>query len=215
VKCIVLAIIAIASITGIAACSGSGTHTQSLSPSASSSDPTSGTTSTSSPPSSSSSAASPTNKPTSPPIPTPSVSPAAQPAVNAYVKLYALSASLYADPAHAKTGALSTYESAKLVSYDVATLKQMAAAGHAYRGSPPGLRLKVVLTTPTVVTLTNCGLLSKTSPYEQYDVKTGKPVSTPTAAVPPPYLKVLTMQQAGDHWLLQSIATNTSRTCTS
>lgn len=218
-KRLVLAIVAIASVTVIAACGSSGTHTQSLSPAPPSTDPVTGTStpSSSSPsiPSPSSSSSSPTNKPTSVSIPTPSVSPAAQPAVNAYVQLYALSASLYADPAHAKTGALNTYESAKLVSYDITTLKQMATDGRAYRGSPPGLRLKVVLTTPTVITLTNCGLLSKTDPYKQYDIKTGKPISAPSAAVPPPYLKVLTMQRAGGHWMLQSIATNTSRTCRS
>jgi hypothetical protein len=198
-------------VTLTAACSSSGTHTQSLSPSAPSKDPTSDSSGVSS----SSSPASPTKKPTKPSVPTPSVSPAAQPAVDAYVKLYTLTASLYADPAHANTTALGNYESAKLVSNDVATLKQLATDGRAYRGTLPDLRLKVVLTTPTVVTLTNCGLLSKTDPYEQYDIKTGKPISTPKAAVPPPYLKVLTIQHSGQRWLLQSITTNTARTCTS
>lgn len=209
-KRVVVAVVAFAASVSLAACGSSGTHTQSLSPSAPSSDPTSSSPSVSP----SSSSVSSTAKPTTPAVPTPSVSAAAQPAVNAYVALYTLTGSLYADPAHANTADLSKYESAKLVSNDVATLKQLAAADLAYRGTLPGLRLKVVLTSPTTITLTNCGLLSKSDPYEQYNVKTGKTAASPTAAVPPPYLKVLTIQKSGDRWLLQSIATNTARTCT-
>jgi hypothetical protein len=147
------------------------------------------------------------------PVSTPTVAPAAQPAVDAYLTLYDLTAQLYADPVHADTSQLSKYETSALINNDISTLKALAAAGIAYRGQPAALRLKVVSASSTAVTLTNCGLASTANPYERYYVKTGKLVPTSTPAVPPPYLKVLTLQLSDGRWKLASVATNSTRTC--
>lgn len=210
-----VAVAAVFSAASIAACSSSGPHVTSTSPLTSNSvtgTPSSSSVRESSPRTSGGDSSPATSDPSN--ISTPSVTPGAQPAVNAYIAGYVLTTRAYADPSDANLATLARYEAGAVLAEDESTLKELAGAGIAYRGIAAIPHPKVVSASPTSVTLTDCGTLSKRQPYEQYYVKTGKPVPASVPAVPPPYLKVLTMQKAAGQWKLVSIATRANRTCT-
>lgn len=195
------------SMLALAACStGSGTHTQSYSPS--SSHPSSAAvTSTFSSAPVSSHPSSPTGF--GPP----------QPAVEVYFKLIAASNAAFRDPAHVSSTALDKYlAGGAKIEFDQA-LAAAKKQGIAYKGTPSTPRLKVVSSAingslPEVV-LRDCGLESSSDPFVGYYVATGKPVPTSKPKVPPPYAKTIKMFQPGrKQWVITSLTTDATKTCT-
>lgn len=216
-KRVVGAAIAIATITGISACtSSSGTHTQSLTPTPPSTTqttpsgppPTDPTTSTDTTTSRTHTVSRPNT------IAPPSVAPAAQGAVNSYIAFVNLSILSDANPAHANLDAFSKYVTGSALNEIKSGFRQLAKDGYAYRGTPPKPRLKVTVSQAAVVVLSDCGLESTTHPYVEYDVKTGKAIPQRTLSPPPPYLHVITMHSIGGSWKLASIDVDSSKTCT-
>lgn len=198
-------------LVGTAGCSSSGTHTQSLSPSPSSSAPPATSSTSPSDPSTASNTA-PVTKPST--ITPPTVVPAAQGAVNSYIAFVNLSVAASVDPAHANLDAFSKYVTGSALTEIKSGFREMAKDGYAYKGTPPKPRLKVTVSDSSVVVLSDCGLESKSDPYVEYDVKTGKLVPQPTRTPAPPYLHVITMHSVSGGWKLASIDVNSSKTCT-
>lgn len=198
----------VALATILTACGGnSGTHTQSFSPSPS--DPVS--TSISSAPQSSSSSRSSTSSG----LPTPTVTPPAQGAVNAYIGLQNALSVASRDPKHADLAGVNKYLSGTALTLFDQSLKSMASAGQAYRGTPASPRVTVQsVVSSSFVFLTNCPLASSSDPFIRYDVKTGSAITAPTQSPPPPYLETLPMKKVGSQWKLTDFIQNTSKTCT-
>lgn len=205
----VLAIMLIASLTGVAACSSSGTHTQSLSPSSPSS---SSTSSTASPSRSTTSSTSVATKPK--PIPTPTVTPPAQGAVDAYVSMANVLDGWDHDPKKANAAQLQPYVTDKTISQLVAIYKGMAAHGLAYRGDPDTPHLTVLVAGSSLTALSDCPTPSATNPAVEYVVATGKPVPPPANPIPGLHPKAVTVLFTAGRWKVQSIIPNEAKVCT-
>ncbi|HEX2904639.1 MAG TPA: hypothetical protein VHO01_14390 [Jatrophihabitans sp.] len=191
--------------------SSSGVHTQTLTsdpPSSASVSPTPSTSVTTS-------TASPTKSHSG--IPTPTVTvPGAQDAVNAYIAFYNASGAADRDPTNANVVAIDGYLTGKAKTLFDSNYASMKQSGLAYRGTAPDPRVKVQqVFSDTSVFLESCPLESKTDPYIEYTVSTGKPVATgATRNPPPPYLLILPMVKVGGQWQLSDVLPNTSKTCT-
>jgi hypothetical protein len=147
-------------------------------------------------------------------VPTPTVTQPAQAAVDAYISAYNLGNQLFLNPATANPGALAEFEMGQALLADTASLKALAKAGIAYRGTPAQPRIKVVTAAGTVVTIADCGLESKTDSYVEYYVKTGALVPQRKLPHPPPYLHAITVSNTGAGWKVADIAVDGSKTCT-
>ena len=152
-----------------------------------------------------------------PRIPTPTVTPPAQGAVAAYIASVNAGVAIDLDPAHTNIAALDNYltgEAKNEIEGNYATMKK---DGLAYRGTPATPRVRVLsVVSPSTILLGNCPLASKTDPFIQYYIKTGRPVpATTTPSPPPPYLLLLNMTIVSGHWKLAKLVQDRSRTCTS
>lgn len=199
----------------LVACVSSGTRTQSFSPSptdpqsslSSPSTANSGPTTQSSPP--------PTSKTTGASIATPTVVPAAQAAVNAYIGLIQATVEADRDPAHADLAKIDAYLTGKARNLVDAQYGAMKRTGQAYRGSPADPRLKVQsIISPVSIVLSSCPLGSRTDPYVEYYVATGKPVPVRKHNPPTPYRAALFMTQVSGQWKLSDLVQDASKTCT-
>lgn len=197
----------------LAGCGSSGVHTQTPTfdpPSSSTRGPTSGPSVT--PPSS------PTSKLSSPPS-TPSGFGDAQPAVMVYLTVISAYDDAFRHPATASTASFGKYLVGQAKVDVDRSLAQARAASIAYRGTPDVPRLKVMSSSlegslPEVV-LRDCGHASMTDPFVGYQVKTGKPLPTSTPKVPPPYAKTVKMFQPNrKQWVISSVTTDATKTCT-
>ena len=207
-----VAVAAVALATTLTACGGSsGTHTQSFSPS-----PTDASSmSSTSPAPTSPSSSGPTGSSSSKAIPTPTVTPSAQDAVGAYIALENALTVASRDPKHADLASVNKYLSGKALTLFDHSLKSMASAGQAYRGTPASPRVKVQsVVSSGFVFLTSCPLASSSDPFVRYDVKTGKAIAVRKQSPPPPYLETLPMKKVGSQWKLTDFIQNTSKTCT-
>lgn len=203
-----LSVLLAAVLTGCGGGSGVRTQAPTSEPpitSTSSSAPSSVSTSTSTTPSSSASA-----------VPTPKVTGTAQDAVAAYIAFYNASGAADRDPAHADLAALDRFLTGKAKTLFDSNYASMKKFGLAYRGTAPDPRVKVrQVFSGKSVFLESCPLPSKTHPYVEYRVSTGKPVAARVKRnPPPPYLLILPMVKVGDHWKLSDVLQNTSKTCT-
>lgn len=203
---IAAAIVTVA-VVSIAGCGSSGTHTQSLSPTA----PTSPSTGPVSSPNPSSSAPSSMHSSNGKPIPTPSVTSTAQGAVNAYIAMSNVLSRWDAHPASAKGGDLKAYVTAPALKQFVATYQNLAEHGLAYRGALPANHVKIVTADSASVVISNCQIQSESDPYVEYVVATGK--SVPPSGGRGPYLKVVTILHAAGGWRVNSIVTDASTVC--
>jgi len=193
----------------LTACTSSGTHPQSFSPT--SSTPTSTTATNSASASSSNTSAS---RSIAPPIPAPTVTPPAQDAVNAYIAFYNAMTAADQDPAHADVAKIDSYLTGKALALTRDVIANQKKSGIAYRGTPPNPRVKVeTIFSSTFMFLTSCPLESVTDPFVQYYVATGKPVPVTKPAVPPPYKLKLSMEKIGAAWKLADLLVDTSKTC--
>jgi hypothetical protein len=196
----------------LAGCGGSsGVHTQTLTSDSRPSTSVSRTPSTSV----TTSTASPTMLPSG--IPTPTVTvPGAQDAVNAYIAFYNASGAADRDPTDANDVAIDGYLTGRAKTLFDSNYASMKQSGLAYRGTAPDPRVKVQqVFSDTSVFLESCPFESKTDPYVEYTVSTGKQVATgATRNPPPPYLLVLPMVKVGGQWQLSDVLPNTSKTCT-
>lgn len=208
VKRILAAIAAAVSLATLAACGSSGTHTQSLTPSASASSSTSRPTA-SSVPATPSRSTPPRSAPR--PLPTPSVTPPAQGAVNAYTAALNVLLRWDVDPRKAKPKELAPYVTPKVLQQFVASFKNMAQHGLAYRGTPDTSHLKIVTADSSTVVFTDCMVPSRTAPYTQYVVATGKPVPPTVPAGLHP--RVITMLNQRGRWRMSSDIPNFAKTC--
>lgn len=149
-------------------------------------------------------------------VPTPSVTARAQGAVDAYIAFYNASGAADRDPAHADIGALDRYLTGKARTLFDTNYNSMRRSGVAYRGTAPDPHVRVQqIFSDTSVFLASCPVESRTDPYVEYTVSTGKPVATGAKRnPPPPYLLVLPMAKVGDQWKLSDVLPNTSKTCT-
>jgi hypothetical protein len=153
-------------------------------------------------------------KPT-PTIAIPKVEKGAQDAVNAYVAYLRAAYLVEADPAGIRRGDMTKLLGAKALKSINASLDALGRAGIGYRGTPPDPRLKVVeVKSSKLVFLTSCPLQSKTDPYHQVVLATGKPVKVSDHKPGPPYLRTLTMFHNKKRWVLIKFSDDTSRTCT-
>lgn len=93
----------------------------------------------------------------------------------------------------------------------------LKAQGVQFRGAPPQPRIRVAKVETSAkpyptVTLTDCQSPAPT--WNEYVVESGKRVPAVTASVLPPYEITARMIFYRQHWGLQSVTTDTSRTCT-
>jgi hypothetical protein len=145
----------------------------------------------------------------------PKVEKGAQDAVNAYVEYLRAAYLVEADPAGIRRGDMTKLLGAKALKSINASLDALGQAGIGYRGTPPNPRLKVVeVKSAKLVFLTSCPLQSKTDPYHQVVLATGKPVKVSDRKPGPPYLRTLTMFHNKKRWVLIKFSDDTSRTCT-
>jgi hypothetical protein len=146
----------------------------------------------------------------------------AQPAVDAYENFWATSMAANASPfAPASTPAAS--EDFTKFSFDPARanqltyVAQLVQSGVAWKGSHPTPRLSVTAIDleaspyPTV-TLTNCPTPAPT--WQAYYLATGKPVPGNPSAVPLPYEITVQMIKYQGQWGVQSLTSDSSKTCT-
>lgn len=208
VKRFLVTVLAAASAATLAACGGSGAHTESLSPSASGSSTFSGS-GPSSAPTTSSRSTPPNSAPR--PIPTPSVAPPAQGAANAYTAALNVLLRWDVDPRKADPPELAPYVTSKVLHQFVGSFKTMARHGLAYRGTPDTSHLKVVTADSSAVVFTDCQVPSPTDPYTQYVVATGKAVSPTVPAGLHP--RVITMLNQQSHWRMSSDIPDFAKTC--
>jgi hypothetical protein len=153
-------------------------------------------------------------KPT-PTISIPKVEKSAQGAVDAYIGYLRASYLVEADPAGIRRGDMTKLLGAKALKSINAFLDALGQAGIGYRGTPPDPRLKVVeVASSKLVFLSSCPLQSKTDPYHQVVLATGKPVKVSDRKPGPPYLRTLTMFHNKKRWVLIKFSDDTSRTCT-
>ena len=112
--------------------------------------------------------------------------------------------------------ALDRYLTGKAKTLFDSNYASMKKSGLAYRGTAPDPRVKVQqVFSATSVFLTSCPLESRTDPYIEYTVSTGKPVATRAKRnPPPPYLLILPMVKVGDRWKLSDVLSSTGKTCT-
>lgn len=153
-------------------------------------------------------------KPT-PTIAVPTVRKDAQGAVDAYIGYLRAAVLVEANPAAIRRGDMNKLLGARALKSINASLDALGRAGIGYRGTPPDPRLKVVdVKSPKLVFLTSCPLQSKSDPYRQVVMATGRPVKVSTAKPGPPYLRTLTMFHNKKRWVLIKFRDDTSRTCT-
>lgn len=193
---------------GLAACSSSGVRTQSPSPSKASGSSTLVTPSSSA-----------TSSPTDAPTRTTGFG-NLQPAIDVYVNLTAAYNKALQNPADASPSTFNRFVAGQAKIAFQQSLAQEKAEGKAFRGTPPVNRLVVkssdLTSSVPSVTLENCVLASKTDPWTEYIVATGK--AAPTGAppkVPPPYpatIKLFKPNAAG--WVVTSYTLDGTKTCT-
>ncbi|WP_375504638.1 hypothetical protein [uncultured Jatrophihabitans sp.] len=143
-----------------------------------------------------------------------------QPAIDVYVSLTAAYNKALQDPADASPSTFSRFVAGQARIAFEQSLAQEKAEGKAFRGTPPVNRLVVKSSDLTAsvpsATLENCVLASRTNPWIEYIVATGK--AAPTGAppkVPPPYpatIKLFKPNAAG--WVVTSYALDGTKTCT-
>ncbi len=204
-------------VPAMAACSSSsGTHVQSLSPSpsASTSSTTSSTSSSSPDPTSSSSSTSSSAPTSSKGVPTPTVTPPAQSAAAAYISFYNALNVADRDPAHADLASINRYLTGKALELFDGVITGQAKAHLAYRGTPEQPRVSAgQIISPTFLFLSSCPLASRTDPFVQYDVKTGKSVPVSKPAVPPPWRRTISMKKVDGSWKITDFLVDASKTC--
>ncbi len=149
-------------------------------------------------------------------IPTPSVTPIAQDSVNRYMDFYNSLNQADRDPAHANITHLNTFLTDTALTLFDGVITGQAKAGLAYRGTPEDPRVSVSqVISPAFIFLSSCPLASKTDPFVQYTVATGKPVSVSTPSVPPPYKRTISMKKTADGtWKVSDLLVDSSKTCT-
>ncbi len=153
-------------------------------------------------------------KPT-PTIAIPKVKASAQPAVDAYIEYLRAAYLVEANPAAIRRGDMNKLLGARALKAINASLDALGQAGIGYTGTPPDPRVHVVIVASSrLVILTSCPLQSKTDPYRQVVLATGKPVKVSDRNPPPPYLRTLTMFHNKKRWVLIHYKDDTSRTCT-
>jgi hypothetical protein len=204
----------IGAVLAVAGCSGSSGHpnasTTASAPSATATRSSAATTTTRAP--STTLATKP--KPT-PTIAIPKVEKSAQGAVDAYIAYLRAAYLVEEDPAGIRRGDMTKLLGAKALKSINASLDALGRAGIGYRGTPPNPRLKVVeVASSKLVFLSSCPLQSKTDPYHQVVLATGKPVKVSDRKPGPPYLRTLTMFHNKKRWVLIKFSDDTSRTCT-
>jgi hypothetical protein len=150
-----------------------------------------------------------------PTIAIPKVEKSAQGAVDAYIAYLRAAYLVEEDPAGIRRGDMTKLLGAKALKSINASLDALGRAGIGYRGTPPDPRLKVVeVASSKLVFLSSCPLQSKTDPYRQVVLATGKPVKVSDRKPGPPYLRTLTMFHNKKRWVLIKFTDDTSRTCT-
>jgi hypothetical protein len=148
-------------------------------------------------------------------IVTPKVEKDAQGAVDAYVDYLRAAYLVEANPGAIRRGDMTKLLGASALKSINASLDALGKAGIGYRGTPPNPRLKVVeVKSAKLVFLSSCPLQSKTDPYHQVVLATGKPVKVSDRKPGPPYLRTLTMFHNKKRWVLIKFTDDTSRTCT-
>jgi hypothetical protein len=145
----------------------------------------------------------------------PKVEKSAQGAVDAYIGYLRAAYLVEANPAAIRRGDMTKLLGAKALKSINASLDALGRAGIGYAGTPPDPRVKVVeVASSKLVFLTSCPLQSKTDPYHQIVLATGKPVKVSDRKPGPPYLRSLTMFHNKKRWVLIKFSDDTSRTCT-
>jgi hypothetical protein len=117
-----------------------------------------------------------------------------------------------ADPKNAKASELAPYVTHQVLEQILAQYQYMATHGLAYRGTPDSDHIRVIAADSSSAALRNCLVPSKSDPYTQYVVATGKPVpqSGPGGLHP----KAVTVVFSDGRWRVSSIIPDLGRTCT-
>ena len=150
-----------------------------------------------------------------PTIAIPKVQPDAQGAVDSYIEYLRAAYLVEANPASIRRGDMNKLLGSDALKSVNAALDALGKAGIGYRGTPPDPRLKVVtIASSALVFLSSCPLQSKTDPYRQIVLATGRPVKVSDRQPGPPYLRTLTMFHNKKRWVLIRFSDDTSRTCT-
>jgi hypothetical protein len=143
----------------------------------------------------------------------------AQPAVDALLRLSAAEAKAFGDPARIGSTEMDKYLIGDArTQYDTA-LAAEKSAGRFYKGTAPTQRIRVedmnLSGTPKSVSLSSCALASKSDPFIEYLVATGKPASDTTAPpkVEPPYKTTFKIFLLSDRWLVETLSVDSSATC--
>ncbi len=194
----------VCSMLVLAACSSTGTHTQSPPP-------------TSSPPSSSS-----TLPQSSSPAPTsgsPSIAPQEKAAMTAYIAFAKASRSAEEQPSDK-----SRFNSVRAHAVDPAlanegeTLFNYQRANIAFKGQPPSPRVSVMVLAPAAkpyptATVIDCPTIS--SRWKAYDTKTHNvvPIKYPGETAKPPHPTTANLIYYGGRWAVQKITTDVRQTC--
>jgi len=144
------------------------------------------------------------------------VTPPAQGAVDAYVADFNLGTAASRDPAHADLSWVARYEIGDVKKQTEQSLAYMKTHGLAYRGATPDPNVKVdSVLSSTAIVLTSCLIVSKTDPWTQYVVATGKPVASPSPRNPPPpyLLRIYMKTSSAGAWQIENVLQDTSKTC--
>lgn len=193
-------IVAAVSALGLAACTSStGTHTQSVPPSASST---------------------PTKpSPPTPPSSSSTVSPQGEAATAAYVEFAKASRLAEEAPGDQKRfTAVKAHAVDPALGNEGVTLFNYQRAGIAFKGQPPAPRVKVKLLGPDTkpyptATLVDCPTVSST--WMAYDTKTHQvvPIKFPGETAKPPHPTTANLIYYAGRWAVQKITTDVRQTC--
>lgn len=152
---------------------------------------------------------------------TPTIDPQAQPAVDAYMAFDAGTSAAQQHPFNPVTSTPPTGADFTKYSFDPTTpttlqfVGALAAAGEAYRGTPPTARITITAINLAakpypVVTLVNCPTLAPT--WHAYLVKTGEQVPDQQTKAPPPNPIAVEVIQYQGHWGVRTV-TPEAKTC--
>lgn len=144
----------------------------------------------------------------------------AEPAVRRYLALIKAYQGALHDPADAPLATIRSLAAGQAQQVFLSSVTDERAHGLAFRGTPDRSRVLVVsngrVGSERRVVLSDCPLISKTTPWVEYTTSTGRPVSAgadPKTA--PPFEATITVLETQHNtWIVSAYHLDGSRTCT-
>jgi hypothetical protein len=149
------------------------------------------------------------------------IDPNAQPAVDAFLKFDTAASNAKRTPwglgeKHPADADFTKYSFDPIRHDYLLYILSLSQQGVEFRGTSDAPRVKVISTDLgakpyATVILSNCPTPAPT--WKEYVVQTGEEVPSVTKKAPPPYLATITVIYYENHWGVQKVTNDTSRTC--